>query len=181
MQNPIKVGNFSSLSYQQNYPNLPENRHWRNNYFCTVFCCSPESHCAYWICKMNFGKQVSLYRYQRRPWRIFQKKKCIKSLLTSELILTAWYFREERKKQFSFLTTPPRNISCTYFKIPSPRHDICLRSNNHHKHFNIFFSSYNTSWISCKFNSDVKAPETHEKTDQDRWPWLHTKDSQGKK
>lgn len=139
MQNPIKVGNFSSLSYQQNYPNLPENRHWRNNYFCTVFCCSPESHCAYWICKMNFGKQVSLYRYQRRPWRIFQKKKCIKSLLTSELILTAWYFREERKKQFSFLTTPPRNISCTYFKIPSPRHDICLRSNNHHKHFNIFF------------------------------------------
>lgn len=115
MQNPIKAGNPSSLSHHQN--NLPKNRYQRTNYFCTVFYCSPESHCAYRICKVNFRKQVSLYRFQIRPWRTFQKKKCIKSLLTSQLILTAWYFSKEKKKkkQFSFLTTPPCSISCRYY------------------------------------------------------------------
>lgn len=115
MQNPIKVGNFSSLFYHQNDTNLPENRYWRNNHFCTVLCCSPEPHCAYRICKMNFRKQVSLYRFEIRPWRIFQKKKCIKSLLTSQLILTASNFSEGKKKQFGFLTTPPCNSSYRYY------------------------------------------------------------------
>lgn len=137
-RNPIKAGNFSPIAYHWNHTNLPENRYWRNNYFCIVFYCSPEPHCARRNCKKNFRKQVSLYKFQIRPWRInlFQNKKYTRSLLIQHLILTASYFSEKEEKKsilgclfFGFFQQSPQATSpadTIYFKIPSPCSDICL-------------------------------------------------------
>lgn len=134
--------------------------------------------------KWTSESQVSLYRFQIRPWRTFQKKKCIKSLLTLQLILTAWYFSEEKKeKLFRFLTTPPCNISCRYYLFenskPMSWHLSQIRQSPQSlRHFFplIILAGFPAdSTVKWKL---LKCKRRPVKTDDRDW---HTKDSQGKK